>query len=127
MATTQLPGGPAPAAARDPNTPTTGRKSGAIVRRELFLLAIALAFGFVLVPLAIWMVGNRILGPYTHGLEPAGGPMKLLGDFFDGLTHGSVIFWCVGLGPYLLISVARLFWGVVTHTPAPESTPAPRR
>jgi hypothetical protein len=122
MATTQLPGGPQPAATQDRQTPTTEPKAGAIVRRELLVLAIALVFGFVLVPLAVWMVGNRILGPYTHGLEPAGGPMKLLGDFFEGLTHGSVIFWCVGLGPYCLIWFVRLFWGVIRYTPATTST-----
>jgi hypothetical protein len=95
------------------DTPTTQAKASAIVRRELLFLAIALVCGFVLVPLAIWMVGNRILGPYTHGVEPAGGFMRLLGDFFQGLTHGSVIFWCVGLGPYLLFCFIRLFWGVI--------------
>ncbi len=122
MATTQLSGGPEPAATQDQETPTAQGKSGAIVRRELLLLGIALAFGFVLVPLAIWMVGNRILGPYTHGLEPAGGAMRLLGDFFEGLTHGSVIFWCVGLGPYFLIWFVRLFWGVIRYTPATTSS-----
>jgi hypothetical protein len=121
MATTQLPGGSDPTATQDPGTPTTERKPGAIVRRELLLLVIALAFGFVLVPLAIWMVGNRILGPYTHGVEPAGGPMRLLGDFFEGLTHGSVIFWCVGLGPYFMIWFVRLFWGVIRFTPSTTS------
>jgi hypothetical protein len=95
------------------------RKTVAIVRRELILLAIALVAGFVLIPLAIWLVGNRILGPYTHGLDPsAGGPMRLLGDFYAGLTHGSVIFWCVALGPILLIGLFRLFWGVIRYTPA---------
>src|ERR1700748_3180594 len=117
MATTQSPQGRDPAT---PPEPVTARDStaGKVLRRELLVLGVALLCGLVLVPLAIWMVGNRILGPYTHGVEPAGGPMRLLGDFFDGLAHGSVIFWCVGLGPYLLISVARLFWGAVTHSPA---------
>ena len=97
---------------------TPGRTPIAIVRRELILLGIALVAGFVLIPLAIWLVGNRILGPYTHGLDPsAGGPMRLLGDFYAGLTHGSVIFWCVALGPILLISLFRLFWGVIRFTP----------
>ena len=101
---------------------TPGRKTVAIVRRELILLAIALIAGFVLIPLAIWLVGNRILGPYTHGLDTtAGGPMRLLGDFYAGLTHGSVIFWCVALGPYLLIWFVRLFWGAIRYTP-PTST-----
>src|SRR5580698_956912 len=99
--------------------PTPERKPVAIVRRELIFLGIALIAGFVLIPLAIWLVGNRILGPYTHGLDPsAGGPMRLLGDFYSGLTPGSVLFWCVALGPILLIGLFRLFWGVIRYTPA---------
>ena len=105
-----------------PESPTTQSKAGAIARRELLFLGIALACGFVLIPLAIWLVGNRILGPYTHGLDTtAGGPMRLLGDFYAGLAHGSVIFWCVALGPYLLIWFVRLFWGAIRYTP-PTST-----
>lgn len=101
---------------------TPGPTSVAIVRRELILLALALVAGFILIPLAIWLVGNRILGPYTHGLDPsAGGPMRLLGDFYSGLSHGSVIFWCVALGPILLIGLFRLFWGVIRYT-APTHT-----
>ena len=99
--------------------PAPERKSVAIVRRELIFLGIAFAAGFILIPLAIWLVGNRILGPYTHAQDPTAGtgPARLLADFYWGLTHGSVIFWCVALGPYLLISFVRLFWGVIRYTP----------
>jgi hypothetical protein len=102
---------------------TPERKSVAILRRELIFLGIALAAGFVLIPLAIWLVGNRILGAYTHAQDPTAGtgPARLLADFFAGLSHGSVIFWCVALGPLLLISLARLFWGAIRHT-SPDST-----
>ena len=79
------------------------------LRIELLILGIALFCGFVVVPLAIWMVGNRILGPYSHGQDTSnGGPMRLLGDFFTGLGHGSVIFWCVVIGPYVILTFARL-------------------
>jgi hypothetical protein len=113
-------------ATTDPlEAPAPERGSIAIVRRELIYLGIALLCGFVLIPLAIWFVGNRILGPYTHGLDPsAGGPMRLVGDFYAGLTHGSVIFWCVALGPLVLISFVRLFWGVIRHTPPAGSRPS---
>jgi hypothetical protein len=37
------------------------------VSRELIILGGALIIGLVVVPLAIWFVGNRILGPYAHG------------------------------------------------------------
>ena len=105
-------------ATTDPlEAPAPVRGTGTIVRRELIFLGVALVCGFVLIPLAIWFVGNRILGPYTHGLDPtAGGPGKLVGDFYAGLTHGSVIFWCVALGPLVLICLARLFWGVIRYT-----------
>ena len=53
--------------------------------RELILIGGALLFGLILVPLAIWFVGNRILGPYTHGSNLHAGPMALLGDIFEGL------------------------------------------
>ena len=89
----------------------------AIVRRELIILGIALLCGFLLVPLAIWAVGNRILGPYTHVQDPTAGtgPMRLLADYYDGLVHGSVVFWWVGFGPYVLVCLVRLIWGVLRH------------
>jgi hypothetical protein len=92
------------------------------VRLELIILGIALFCGFVLVPLAIWLVGNRILGPYTHGQDTSnGGPMRLLGDFFTGLGHGSVIFWCVVIGPYVILSLARLLYLLIRWWPAAAS------
>jgi hypothetical protein len=99
--------------------PAPERKSVAILRRELIFLGIAGVAGFLLIPLAIWLVGNRVLGPYTHAQDPTAGvgPARLLADYYAGLTHGSVIFWCVALGPYLLISFVRLFWGVIRHKP----------
>jgi len=93
----------------------------AIARRELIILGIALLCGFLLVPLAIWAVGNRILGPYTHLQDPTAGtgPMRLLADYYDGLVHGWVIFWWVGFGPYVLVWLVRLIWGVLRR---PSST-----
>ena len=83
-----------------------------IVRRELIILGIALLCGFLLVPLAIWAVGNRILGPYIHLQDPTAGtgPMRLLADYYDGLAHGYVVFWWVGFGPYVLVWLVRVIW-----------------
>jgi hypothetical protein len=42
--------------------------------------------------------------------------MALLGDFFVGLQHGSIIFWIVVFGPAVLILVARLaWWGLISR------------
>ena len=96
---------------------------GRRVRLELIILGIALFCGFVLIPLAVWLVGNRILGPYTHGQDTSnGGPMRLLGDFFAGLGHGSVIFWCVVIGPYVIVSLARLLYLFIRWWPPAAST-----
>lgn len=105
-------------AAHGPDSPSNEhreRDSGAIVRRELLIGGIAVACGLVLVPLLIWLVGHRILGPYTHTQDPSAGtgPLRLLADFFTGLAHGSVVFWCVALGPYVLLSLMRLLYGFI--------------
>jgi hypothetical protein len=76
--------------------------------RELILFGSALLFGVFLMPLLIWVAGNRVLGPYTHGQNPHAGPGALLSDFLVGLSHGSAVFWAVALGPALLIALVRL-------------------
>jgi hypothetical protein len=107
-----------------PDSATRERDPAAVVRRELLILGIALAFGLILTPLLIWLVGNRILGPYTHVQEPTAGtgPLRLLADFFFGLTHGSVIFWCVALGPYVLLGLVRLLYGFLRSTPTTSAS-----
>jgi hypothetical protein len=74
-------------------------------RRELILLLILIACGLFLVPLAIWVVGSAVLGPYAGG-----SPFSLLVDFFVGLKSGSAVYWCVVVGPYVFVQLLRLFW-----------------
>jgi hypothetical protein len=83
------------------------------VRRELIIFGSALLFGLIGVPLAIWFVGNRILGPYTHGTNTHAGPMALLGDFFVGLSHGAISYWVVALGPAVIIIFVRVAWALI--------------
>ena len=91
--------------------------------RELILIAGALLFGVILVPLAIWFVGNRILGPYTHGSNAHAGPMALLGDFFVGLSHGAISYWVVVLGPALIILFVRVAWALIRPSRPVKSNP----
>jgi hypothetical protein len=117
MASNPSPQGP-DSTARTPNPL-------AIIRRELIVFGIALACGFLVVPLLIWVVGNRILGPYVHTQDPTAGtgPMRLLADFFGGLTHGSIIFWCVVMGPYVLLTLIRLLYSFVRSPDLRRSSP----
>jgi hypothetical protein len=94
------------------------------VSRELIMLGGTLILGLVVVPIAIWFVGNRILGPYTHGTNTHAGPMALLGDFFAGLSHGETTFWAVALGPTAIILFVRVVVALLRYQP--RVTP-PRR
>jgi hypothetical protein len=79
------------------------------LQRELIILAAELVCGLVLVPLLIWIAGNRVLGGYTHGTNQHAGPGALLGDFLTGLVNGSLVFWAVALGPAILLTLVRAF------------------
>ena len=77
------------------------------LQRELIYLGAELLCGLVVVPLLVWVVGNRILGGYVHGSNQHAGAGALLGDFFTGLGNGSSVFWLVALGPAIFVTVVR--------------------
>ena len=95
------------------------------VRRELIVYGVALLIGLVAVPLLIWVGGNRVLGPYTHGQNLHAGPLALLQDYYLGLLHGSAVFWAVALGPAALLLLVRLFIRLVRGMPTRREEPAP--
>jgi hypothetical protein len=87
-------------------------------RRELAIYTGALAFGLLVIPLLIWLVGHRTLGPYTHGDSPRGlGPLSLYADYFSGLAHGWLGYWTVAIGPALLLLAARLWLALLRRLP----------
>jgi ABC-type Fe3+-siderophore transport system permease subunit len=79
----------------------------------LIIYGAALLFGVLLMPLLVWVVGNRLLGPYTHGQNTHAGPLALLADFLVGLGHGSAVFWAVALGPAIVLLLVRLLLRLV--------------
>jgi hypothetical protein len=87
-------------------------------RREMLLFGGALALGLLVIPLLIWIVGHRSLGPYTHGDDPHGlGPVTLYGDYFAGLAHGWLGYWAVALGPAALLLLGRLWLAMLRRLP----------
>ena len=66
-------------------------------------LLLALVFGLLLLPLAIWCIGRVTLGAYARG-----GPFSLYADYFRGLVHGDSTFWVVLIGPYVAWLLLRL-------------------
>jgi len=89
-------------------------------QRELIALGAAIAFGVLVMPLLIWLAGNRALGPYTHGDNLRGGPWALFADYVVGLAHGSAIFWLVALGPAVLLLLIRGFLALLRALPPPR-------
>lgn len=89
-------------------------------QRELIVFGAALGLGILVMPLLIWLAGNRVLGPYVHGENPKAGPWGLFADYVVGLAHGSAVFWAVALGPAVLVLLVRGFlalWRVLPQPP----------
>ncbi len=93
------------------------------LQREVIIFAAELLLGLVVVPLLLWVAGNRVLGGYTHGSNPHGGPFDLLGDFYAGLGHGSQMFWVVALGPAIIVTLVRAFVHLLRSGSAADETP----
>ena len=78
-------------------------------QRELMLFGLMTLFGLIVMPFLIWFASGRVLGPYTHGQNLHAGPLALVADYYTGLAHGSAVFWCVALGPAVLVLLIRVF------------------
>jgi hypothetical protein len=101
-----------------PLAPAQAFSTESRTRREAALFGGALALGLLVIPLLIWIVGHRALGPYSRGDDPRGlGPLALYGDYFSGLAHGWLGYWVVALGPALLLLLARLWLTLLRRLP----------
>jgi hypothetical protein len=84
--------------------------------KELALFLVLLFFGFVLVPIAIYFVGQIVLGQFGgHGY----------GDFFGALSNkirsGDTTAWFFALSPYLVWQTLRLTLHAWRATAVPKN------
>jgi len=74
-----------------------------IARKEAFLLLGLLFFGFVLMPIAIYWIGQSLFGTYAG---------QGYGDFFGTLSEkirtGDAVAWFLIMSPYLVWQCMRL-------------------
>jgi hypothetical protein len=74
-----------------------------LLKKEAALLLVMLFFGIVLLPIAIWVVGDFVFGAY-------GG--SGYGDFFSSLSgklrSGNGVAWFLVFSPWLALQVVRL-------------------
>ncbi len=72
------------------------------LRFELILAAVLLVVGFGLMPLAVYLVGQQILGEYGGGLG------AFYGDMYSALGRGERGAWLLLASPFLGIELLRL-------------------
>lgn len=72
-------------------------------QRELALAAGLLAFGLLVLPFAVYVVGQRMLGEYGDGA----GPLALAESIWLDLLSLRLPAWILVLSPYLTIQLAR--------------------
>jgi hypothetical protein len=85
-------------------------------RRETAVAAGALLVGLVLLPLAIWFVGEALIGPYEGG----DGALALAEQFWLDLLALQPAAWLLALSPYALVLFLRLGWRAL-RAPAPAA------
>jgi len=96
--------------------------------RELATLVLMLLVALTLLPLAIWFAGQFFLGDYIR--DPSGSPTGGFGsmwvDYLRGVAGGSVGYWLVLLGPWLLLMAGRGMLALRRHERA-RRAPAPAK
>ena len=77
--------------------------TGTRIKRELILAAVMLAIGLVPVPIAVYFVGQTVVGAY----EGDGGVLGLLGQIGSDLVALRLAAWILVLSPYLIVQLLR--------------------
>src|SRR5262245_32632672 len=73
-------------------------------RRELTIAAVAFAVGFFVLPLAIYWLGQRVLGEY----KPGAGVLDLADGIWGDFLQLEPAAWLLVFSPYLLLQLLRL-------------------
>jgi len=71
---------------------------------EAVTFGLALLAGLLIMPALIYLAGSLVLNDYANG-----GVFALYGDFLKGLFEPRASCWVVLFGPYVFLTVFRLF------------------
>lgn len=83
------------------------------VKRELIWMLVALAAGFLGMPLLVYATGRLTLGPYSRG-----GAAQFVGDFLHSLARMEWQALALAVAPIALL----LAWRIVCALRAPPAT-----
>ena len=73
------------------------------LKKEGALFAVLLFVGFVLLPIAIWLVGKAVFGAYGGT-----GYSDFFGNISGKIRGGDLVAWFLVLSPYLVWQCLRL-------------------
>jgi hypothetical protein len=73
------------------------------LKKEGALFAVLLFVGFVLLPMAIWLVGKAVFGAYGGT-----GYSDFFGNLSGKIRGGDLVAWFLVLSPYLVWQCLRL-------------------
>ena len=77
------------------------------LRNEAILAGLMLAFGLFILPVAIYFVGQQIIGEYEGG-----GVVGLVLELWSALVRADAVAWILVLSPYLVVQLLRLTWRI---------------
>ena len=76
------------------------------LQREIIVASAAFAFGFFVLPLAIYWVGRELIGSYSP--DATAGALSLAESIWVDLLSFRPAAWVLVLAPYCLIQLLRL-------------------
>ena len=74
------------------------------LQKELIIAATLLAFGVLVLPAAIYWVGQQLIGEYA----PDAGVLDLAETIWSDLLDLDPAAWTLVLAPYLIVQLVRL-------------------
>lgn len=77
------------------------------VKNEAILAVLLFAFGLFVLPVAIYFVGQQIIGDYEGD-----GVIGLVLALWSALVRADAVAWILVLSPYLVVQLLRLTWKV---------------
>ncbi len=76
------------------------------LRREIIIAAVLFAFGFFVLPLAIYWVGRELIGNYST--DASAGALAFAESIWADLLRFRLAAWVLVLAPYGLVQLLRL-------------------
>lgn len=75
------------------------------LRNEAILAGLLLAFGLFVLPVAIYFVGQQVIGEYEGS-----GAVGLVVELWAALVRADAVAWALVLSPYFVVQLLRLTW-----------------